>query len=134
MTRFWITLPQCVDFVLTSLEFMQGGELFVPKIPSMRLPDLAKALAPGLEHDVVGIRPGEKLHEVLITEDEARTVREFDDRYVITPPFHYWAETIPTLTQGVPVAEGFRYASDTNDWWLNTDEIATMLENTASLK
>jgi UDP-N-acetylglucosamine 4,6-dehydratase len=132
MTRFWITLPQCVDFVLTSLRIMQGGELFVPKIPSMRLPDLANALAPGLAHDVVGIRPGEKLHEVLITEDEARTVREFDDRYVITPPFHYWAETIPALTQGIPVAEGFRYASDTNDWWLDAEDIVAMLKNTTS--
>jgi UDP-N-acetylglucosamine 4,6-dehydratase len=132
MTRFWITLPQCVDFVLTSLQVMQGGELFVPKIPSMRLPDLANALAPELTHDVIGIRPGEKLHEVLITEDEARTVREFDDRYVITPPFHYWTETIPVLTQGVPVTEGFRYASDTNDWWLNADEISAMIENSDS--
>lgn len=128
MTRFWITLPQGVDFVLSSLATMQGGELFVPKIPSMRVSDLAEALAPGLEHRVVGIRPGEKLHEVLITEDEARTAREFEDRYIIAPPFHYWADSVEVTSRGTAVPDGFRYASDMNDDWLTGNDIAGLLE------
>ena len=85
MTRFWITLEAAVEFVLSSMELVQGGEVFVPKIPSMRIMDLAKALAPDAEIDIVGIRPGEKLHEVLLTEDEARQSYDLGDRYVILP-------------------------------------------------
>ena len=124
MTRFWITLPQCVSFVQSCLKTMRGGELFVPKIPSMRVTDLARALAPDLEHEIVGIRPGEKLHEVLITEDEARTARDFGDRYVIFPQFHFWSEEIDFQSGGKPVPEGFRYISDNNDHWLTRKELA----------
>lgn len=114
MTRFWITLPQGVSFVLSSLAMMQGGEIFVPKLPSMRTADLAVAVAPHLPQRVIGIRPGEKLHEVMIPEDDARTTLELDDRYVIAPSFTGWSNA-PYLARGArPVAEGFRYASDTN--------------------
>lgn len=114
MTRFWITLPQGVSFVLSSLAMMQGGEIFVPKLPSMRTADLARAVAPHLPQRVVGIRPGEKLHEVMIPEDDARTTLELDDRYVVAPSFTGWSD-VPYLARGArPVAEGFRYASDTN--------------------
>jgi UDP-N-acetylglucosamine 4,6-dehydratase len=91
MTRFWITLPQGVAFVLSCLNLMEGGEIFVPKIPSMKITDLAEALAPDLPHRVVGIRPGEKLHESLITKDDARNTLELEDRYVIEPSFTFWS-------------------------------------------
>jgi len=127
MTRFWITLQQCVSFVQSCLKTMRGGELFVPKIPSMRVTDLARALAPDLEHEIVGIRPGEKLHEVLITEDEARTTRDFGDRYVILPQFHFWSEEINIQPGGKPVTEGFCYVSDSNDRWLTQEELAEFI-------
>jgi UDP-N-acetylglucosamine 4,6-dehydratase/5-epimerase len=127
MTRFWITLPQCINFVLSSLKVMRGGELFVPKIPSMRVTDLANALAPGLTHEVIGIRPGEKLHEVLITEDEARTTRVFDDRFIILPQFHFWSEDANNDRGGEAVAEDFRYSSDNNDSWLTNADLASFL-------
>src|SRR4029450_8679984 len=90
MTRFWITLNQGVEFVLSCLGLTRGGEIFVPKIPSMRMVDLAKAMAPNLPHKIVGIRPGEKLHEVMVTEDDSRSTIELPDRYVIEPTFHWW--------------------------------------------
>lgn len=128
MTRFWITIEQGVNFVLSSLEMMQGGEIFVPKIPSTKITELANVMAPGLPHKVVGIRPGEKLHEVMITEDDARATLELSDRYLIQPWFNSW-DKAPYLAAGAkPVADGFRYASDTNPVWLNDDEIARMLE------
>lgn len=128
MTRFWITIEQGVNFVLSSLEMMQGGEIFVPKIPSTKITELANVMAPGLPHKVVGIRPGEKLHEVMITEDDARATLELADRYLIQPWFNSW-DKAPYLAAGAkPVADGFRYASDTNPVWLNDDEIAHMLE------
>jgi UDP-N-acetylglucosamine 4,6-dehydratase len=123
MTRYWITLDQAVDFVLESLERMGGGEVFVPKIPSMRVTDLAEALAPDAEHRVVGIRPGEKLHEILVTEDESRHALETDWGFVIQPEYASW----PTRDhEGAPVAPGFRYTSDNNDWWLSVDEVREM--------
>jgi UDP-N-acetylglucosamine 4,6-dehydratase len=123
MTRFWITLDQAVDFVLDSLDRMGGGEVFVPKIPSMRIPDLAEALAPEAEHRVVGIRPGEKLHEIMVTEDESRHALETEWGYVILPEYASW----PTRDhQGSPVPPGFRYSSDNNDWWLSVDEVREM--------
>ena len=119
MTRFWITLTQGVDFVLSSLMTMHGGEIFVPKIPSMRVVDLAKAMAPELPQHIVGIRPGEKLHEVMITSDDSRTTYELEDRYVIQPSYVLW-EDAPAFPAGSkPVAEGFCYASDTNQEWLD---------------
>lgn len=115
MTRFWITLEKGVEFVLDSLERMQGGELFVPKIPSMNIMDLAKAIAPECEIEIVGIRPGEKLHEVMITQDDARHTLEFKDYFVITPEFSWWKAS---FEKGKPVGEGFIYSSDTNKDWM----------------
>jgi UDP-N-acetylglucosamine 4,6-dehydratase len=119
MTRFWITLEQAVEFVLSSMELVQGGETFVPKIPSMRIVDLAKALAPDAELETVGIRPGEKLHEVLLTEDEARQSYDLGDRYAIMPSRPTWDMVEPK--DGKPLPDGFRYASDTNDQWLSAE-------------
>jgi UDP-N-acetylglucosamine 4,6-dehydratase len=122
MTRFWITLDQAVDFVIDSLERMQGGEVFVPKIPSMRITDLADAIAPGARRSVIGIRPGEKLHEVLLTEDECRHAREFDDHFVIHPSFRFWGRD-DEEPDGRELSPGYRYASDTNDRWLTQAEL-----------
>jgi UDP-N-acetylglucosamine 4,6-dehydratase/5-epimerase len=123
MTRFWITLDDAVDFVLSCIPLVQGGETFVPKIPSMRVVDIADALAPGAERRVVGIRPGEKLHEVLVTEDEARNCYDLDDRYVILPPLPTWGIEPP---RGRPLPDGFRYSSDANDRWIGADELHEM--------
>lgn len=128
MTRFWITLDQGVRFVLDCLEHMDGGELYVPKIPSMKVIDLAIAIAPECEQRVIGIRPGEKLHEVMITEDNARQTLEFDDRFVIQPEFEWWDAERHVKRGGRPVADDFRYASDTNDWWLSIEELRGMLD------
>ncbi|MCL6611790.1 MAG: UDP-N-acetylglucosamine 4,6-dehydratase (inverting) [Peptococcaceae bacterium] len=125
MTRFWITLDQGVKFVLDSIERMQGGELFVPKIPSMRITDLAEAVAPGCRHEYIGIRPGEKLHEVMIPEDDARNTIEMDRFYIIQPPFPWWGKR-NAWTVGRQVPADFRYASDTNDWWLTVEELREM--------
>ena len=121
MTRFWITLEAAVEFVLSSLELVQGGEVFVPKIPSMRIMDLAKALAPDAEIDIVGIRPGEKLHEVLLTEDEARQSYDVGDRYVILPSRPTGDVHAPE--RGTALADGFRYASDNNEEWLTDEQL-----------
>ncbi|WP_445147914.1 UDP-N-acetylglucosamine 4,6-dehydratase (inverting) [Baekduia sp. Peel2402] len=128
MTRYWITLDEAVDFVLASLDRMGGGEVFVPKIPSMRITDLAEALAPGAERRIVGIRPGEKLHETLLTEDEARHAVEADWGFVILPEYASWSSK---AHDGAPVADGFRYASDTNDRWLTVDEVRAMAADVA---
>ncbi len=126
MTRFWITLDQAVDFVIRSLERMEGGEVFVPKIPSMRIRDLADAIAPGVPRRTIGIRPGEKMHEVLVTEDECRHAREFDDYFVIHPSFRFWRRDEPD-PGGDGLPHGFRYASDTNDRWLTADELRDLV-------
>jgi len=125
MTRFWITLPQAVEFVLSCLPLIQGGETFVPKIPSMRLMDMAAALAPDAERKVVGIRPGEKLHEVLVTEDEARHCYDIADRYVILPQLATWDMERPERGESLP--DGFRYASDNNEEWLDEDALREMV-------
>ena len=127
MTRFWITLRQGVDFVLSCLSMMSGGEIFVPKIPSMRIVDLARCIAPDLPHRVVGIRPGEKIHEVLVTADEARTTIELDDRYVVEPAFAYWSRDAYTASGARPVADGYSYTSDANTWWLDEDSLRAFL-------
>ncbi len=129
MTRFWITLEQGVDFVLRCLEIMSGGELFVPKIPSMNIMELAKAIAPECKHEIVGIRPGEKLHEVMILEDDSRHTLEFDKYYIVEPEFHWWSNESHIANGGKPVREGFRYASDTNDKWLTTEELKEMIND-----
>jgi UDP-N-acetylglucosamine 4,6-dehydratase/5-epimerase len=120
MTRFWITLDQAVDFVLDCMGRMGGGEVFVPKIPSMRVMDIAEALAPDAERRVIGIRPGEKLHEVLVTEDESRHCIETDNSYVILPEYWSWPMR---EHEGVRLDTGFRYTSDNNDAWLTVDDL-----------
>jgi len=127
MTRFWITLDQGVQFVLDNLKRMQGGEIFVPKIPSMKVTDLAMAIAPDAEINVVGIRPGEKLHEAMIMEDDARHTREYDSYYVIQPEFPWWGED--ETDQGKLLADGFKYTSDTNYDWLSVEELRELVED-----
>jgi UDP-N-acetylglucosamine 4,6-dehydratase (inverting) len=125
MTRFWITLPQAVDFVISSFDDMNGGELYVPRIPSMHVTDLARAVAPDAELIEVGIRPGEKLHEEMIsTEDSRRTLRRAD-RYIVLPTFAIWGGF--TEPAGEQVEEGFSYTSDNNDLWLSQEQLAAML-------
>jgi UDP-N-acetylglucosamine 4,6-dehydratase len=126
MTRFWLSLEQGVRFVLHCIEQMQGGEVFVPKLPSTSIMDLASAIAPMAQLEEVGIRPGEKLHEVLISEDEARTTIELEDMYVIQPALgpwfvHSWAE------QGKALPEGFYYASNENPEHLTSVQISEMI-------
>jgi UDP-N-acetylglucosamine 4,6-dehydratase len=124
MTRFWITIEQGVRFVLIALERMHGGEIFVPKIPSMNIMDLAEAVAPGCEQEFVGIRAGEKLHEVMVPADEAANTVEHDDYYVIQPAHPFWdRSTYLTANGGRPCKFGFTYSSDTNDRWLTVDDI-----------
>lgn len=127
MTRFWITLEQGVNFVLSSLEAMTGGEIFVPKIPSMRTTELASAIAPGLPHRLVGIRPGEKLHEIMVPEDDARSTIELKDRYVILPS-HDLARRQAYLTHGaLELPEGFSYVSDRNPERLDARGLQALL-------
>jgi UDP-N-acetylglucosamine 4,6-dehydratase/5-epimerase len=130
MTRFWISLERGVRFVIKTIEHMQGGEVFVPKIPSMKVTDLANAIAPEARIEVVGIRPGEKLHEVLISEDEARGAIEMEDMYIVQPASelaeelwfgHYWQE------KGRRLPDGFLYASNTNTDWLSIEDIREIL-------
>jgi UDP-N-acetylglucosamine 4,6-dehydratase len=126
MTRFWITLNQGVEFVLSSLEIMRGGEIFVPKIPSMKMTDLAEAMAPGMPIKVVGIRPGEKLHEIMISADDARATVDLGDRYAIEPAFvEYTREPF----SGARLAEEFCYASDTNEEWLSGAGLLELLND-----
>lgn len=127
MTRFWITLAQGVAFVLSSLAMMTGGEIFVPKIPSMRVADLATSIAPGLPHEIIGIRPGEKLHEIMITEDDARMTVELSDRYVIRPAFAGWSNGMLDAMGAKPVLDRFSYTSDSNTEWLNGAALSQML-------
>lgn len=121
MTRFWITLDQGVRFVVDCLGRMQGGEIFVPKIPSMRLVHVARTLAPEAEWKIIGIRPGEKIHEELITPEEAPLTLEFDTYYVIQPPFQFGKTRCQEGCQ--PVGDDFHYRSDTNTWWLEPEQL-----------
>jgi UDP-N-acetylglucosamine 4,6-dehydratase len=125
MTRFWITLEQAVKFVLSKLQAMEGGEVFVPKIPSMRVVEIAEAIAPDAERVITGIRPGEKLAEVLVTEDESRHALELEDCYLIYPEFPSWRSE--PYVSGTPVPDGFRYASSTNLNQLSAQELQQML-------
>ena len=124
MTRFWITLDQSVAFVLQCLDLMGGGEVFVPKIPSMKVVDMAEAIAPEAERRVVGIRAGEKLHEMLVTEDESRHSFELPDRYVIFPEYASWP--LKAVSGGERMPHGFRFSSDTNDAWLDVEQLREM--------
>ena len=121
MTRFWLTLEQGVRFVIRAIENMVGGEVFVPRIPSMKMMTLVEAIAPRCAVETIGIRPGEKLHEVLLSEDEARHAVELDDMYVITPAHPWWEGT--NYARGKALPAPFRYASDTNDRWLSPAEL-----------
>jgi UDP-N-acetylglucosamine 4,6-dehydratase/5-epimerase len=125
MTRFWITLDQGVRFVIDNLDRMHGGELFVPKIPSMKVVDLARAMDPDARLDVVGIRPGEKLHEEMISVHDSRSTRDMGEYYVIQPEFEWWSRD--RLEGGEPVSDGFSYSSDTNTRWLAIDELRDMV-------
>jgi UDP-N-acetylglucosamine 4,6-dehydratase/5-epimerase len=127
MTRFWLSLDQGVHFVIECIEEMFGGEVFIPKIPSMKMVDLAKAIAPNARIEVIGIRPGEKLHEVLISEDEARTTIELDDKYIVQPAEEMWFGQ-EWNDKGKKMEDGFRYASNTNPEWLNITEIQKIVE------
>ncbi|HEX7761824.1 MAG TPA: UDP-N-acetylglucosamine 4,6-dehydratase (inverting) [Caulobacteraceae bacterium] len=124
MTRFWITLNEGVDFVLSTLTTMRGGEVFVPKIPSMKMTDLVRAMSPDAGIEVVGIRPGEKLHEMMISADDARSTVDLGDRYAIEPAFVEYPRE-PFARGGV--GEDFSYASDTNAWWLTNSELIAMI-------
>lgn len=132
MTRFWITLPQAVGFVLTCIDRMSGGEIFIPKLPSMRVVDLAEAIAPGCPHRIVGIRPGEKLHEVMVPNDEARNTVELPDRYVILPQFEWWTKRQGAIADDArTVPEDFVYQSDLNTTWLSIAELQDLVAQTA---
>lgn len=127
MTRFWITLDQGVELVLNSLERMKGGEIFIPKIPSMRVGDLLKALAPECELKIIGIRPGEKLHEVLVTPEEARHTVELEDVYVIFPEFSFGRDLVSHLN-GRSLEDGFAFTSDKNTNWLDEAGLKQLLD------
>ena len=126
MTRFLITLDQAVEFVLESFEIMQGGELYVPRIPSMKIMDLAQAIKKDFKYEEIGIRPGEKLHEEMISPDDSRRTVELPNRYVVSPIFAEWGFTPP---KGKAVEEGFNYRSDTNDLWLTIEELQKLITN-----
>jgi UDP-N-acetylglucosamine 4,6-dehydratase len=130
MTRFWLTLDQGVRFVIRCIEQMHGGEVFVPKIPSMGIMDLARAVAPDNDIEIIGIRPGEKLHEVLISEDEARHTAELEDMFVVMPAESVWTNQFGREWErdGKPLPDGFRYASNNNPRWLTIDQIREMIQ------
>jgi UDP-N-acetylglucosamine 4,6-dehydratase len=131
MTRFWITLDEGVDFVLSTLTLMRGGEVFVPRIPSMKITDLVRAMAPGADIEVVGIRPGEKLHEIMISADDARSTAALGDRYAIEPAFVEYPRTPFRVDGGLAaVPEDFSYASDTNTDWLTAEALMAMVNET----
>ncbi len=127
MTRFWITLRQGVNFVLSNFEIMQGGEIFIPKIPSMKMPDLASAIAPDLEQKTIGIRPGEKLHELMVSFDDGRNTVDLGDRYVIKPTFSFWDNEAANYKNAKPVPTDFSYSSDNNKEWLSQNQLKDMI-------
>ncbi len=129
MTRFWIMIEQGVDFVLKCLETSHGGELFVPKIPSMNIIDLANVIAPDSKHEIIGIRPGEKIHEVMITRDDARHTLEFTDHYIVEPEFQWWSNDDYISNGAKPVPKDFEYNSETNPWFLTREEMKKIISN-----
>jgi UDP-N-acetylglucosamine 4,6-dehydratase/5-epimerase len=126
MTRFWITLTQGVDFVIHCIEQMHGGEVFVPKLPSTTIMDLVEVIAPECRVEEIGIRPGEKLHEVMISEDEARHTVELSAMFVVQPAHPWWKAD--TWTEGTPLPSNYRYSSDTNTQWLTKEALADLIE------
>jgi len=130
MTRFWITLGQGIKFVIDSLDRMHGGEIFVPKIPSMKVTDVAQVVAPGCKTEIIGIRPGEKLHEIMITQDDAINTAEFEHHYAIQPAADWWDQEAYLLkTRAKPVPENFQYSSDTNPVWMTREQLAEILKH-----
>ncbi|MBN2564003.1 MAG: UDP-N-acetylglucosamine 4,6-dehydratase (inverting) [Phycisphaerae bacterium] len=127
MTRFWITLEQGAALVLNALREMKGGEIWVPRIPSMRIADLARVIAPECRQEIVGIRPGEKLHEVMIPVDDGRQSLEFKDHFIIKPAFPWWDQQWHTGKGGTPCPDGFYYGSDNNTEWVEDDQLAKMI-------
>lgn len=125
MTRFWISLSQAVEFIMDSFALMNGGELYVPRIPSMKLLDLAHAIYPNGEVYEIGLRPGEKLHEEMISADDSRRTLLLNNRYVVMPVVAEWGYTQPT---GIAIPENQAYRSDTNDLWMSKDDISSYLE------
>jgi UDP-N-acetylglucosamine 4,6-dehydratase/5-epimerase len=132
MTRFWISIEQGVNFVLSSIALMRGGEIFVPKIPSTRITDLAEAVAPAMSLTVIGVRPGEKLHELMITTDDARMTMTLDDRYIIRPPNVGWSDHHLTALGALPVDPDFQYSSDKNVEWLSGQGLTALIERCAA--
>lgn len=133
MTRFFITLEDGVNFVLKNFERMQGGEIFIPKIPSMKIVDMAKAIAPNLPHQIIGIRPGEKLHEIMCPADDSHLTLEFEDHYVIKPTIHFTTRMDYQKNLlgevGKPVVQGFEYNSGNNTQWLSSEEFLEMVKS-----
>jgi UDP-N-acetylglucosamine 4,6-dehydratase len=132
MTRFWITIDQGVDFVIKNVERMHGGEIFVPKIPSMSLTDLSNAVAPGCSIEYIGVRPGEKIHEVLISEDEMRSTVDHDDMFIIEPSMPSWGYVKWESKRSIP--EGFRYSSDSNAEWLSVEQLKTLVKESGCVE
>jgi UDP-N-acetylglucosamine 4,6-dehydratase len=126
MTRFWIRLEEGVKFVINCIEQMKGGEIFVPKIPSMKIMDLADAIAPEEKKEIIGIRPGEKIHEILLTDDESRHSREYEYGFVIEPEHPFW--NINDI-KGKKLPDGFKYTSDTNTKWLTKNELIKIIKD-----
>jgi UDP-N-acetylglucosamine 4,6-dehydratase len=125
MTRFWVTLEQGVRFVIDSIGGMRGGEVFVPKLPSMKITDIADVIAPKAEKRIIGVRPGEKIHEILLTEEEARHTREFDNYFVVEPEHLFWGEV--GLEGGHILPPGFKYTSDGNNQWVSKEELRRLI-------
>lgn len=132
MTRFWLTLDQAVELVVNALCHMQGGEIFVPKIPSMKIMDLAKAIAPQCDIEVIGIRPGEKIHEALITEEEGRNTVTYNGMYVIMPNYSWWERQ--NYKAGEKLPDDFVYTSNNNDEWLTVDDLTKIIYGSAPLE
>jgi UDP-N-acetylglucosamine 4,6-dehydratase len=126
MSRFWITIEQAVYFIIDSVARMRGGEIFIPKIPSLKIIDLTKAIAPNAKQIITGIRPGEKLHEVLLSTEEARHTKEFRTSFVVEPEHPFWEKT--NFLGGKLLPEGFTYASNNNDKWLTEKQIKKILK------
>jgi UDP-N-acetylglucosamine 4,6-dehydratase (inverting) len=126
MTRFWVTLEGGIRFVIKCIETMKGGEIFIPKIPSMKIVDLAEVIAPGVRKKTTGIRPGEKLHEILLTQEESRHTREFEDHFVIEPEYPFWDDNNFKKEKKLP--EGFSYVSNSNSNWITKEQMKNILK------
>jgi len=127
MTRFWITQEEAVRFIIKCIDMMKGGEIFIPKLPSIKVIDLIDVLAPECKKEIIGIRPGEKIHETLLTLEEARHACEFEDYFIVEPEFPFWK--LHDNERGKELPEGFEYTSGTNKWWLTKDELKKLLED-----